>query len=228
MSNSGIIGHTGFLGTVIKSQFAFTNFYNSANIKTLADTEFDLLVCSAPTGNRLAVNADCVADFESTLQLINNLRKTKTKQFVLIGTIDAMARPDSKYGLNRRLLEDWVKTNIKDYSIIRLPMIIHTELRKNVLYDLKHGCYLDSINLESTMQYYDLSNIKKDIDFAIANNIRELNLVSEPIRTGDVVATFFPELKLNGSDAVPLHYNVMPYRYTKEEVLKSMGEYFNG
>lgn len=227
MGNNGLIGYTGFVGGIIEPHYNFNKFYNRNNVKELYDETFDLLMCAAPTGNRIQVNQDCITDLESTLFLIDHLRKAKIGHFVLISTVDVLNAPNTKYGLNRRILEGWVKTNLTNYTIIRLPTLIHPTIKKNVLYDLKNKTFLDKLNVLSKLQYYDMSNIKKDIDYALANNIKELNLVSEPISNFEIINTFFPGLMTGPNFGPAQNYDIKPYSYTKEEMLAAMRKYFN-
>lgn len=227
MGNRGLIGHTGFVGEILKPQFEFNKYYGRNTVSQMYGENFELLVCAAPTGNRIQVNQDCVIDLETTMFLIDHLRKANIGYFVLISTVDVLQAPNTKYGLNRRLLEGWVKTNLTNYTIVRLPTLIHPTLRKNILFDLKNKTFLDKLNPESSLQYYDMSNIKKDIEYAIANGVRELNLVSEPIRNSEVIDTFLPSFVSSSNPSPAQNYDIKPYSYTKEEMLTAMRKYFN-
>ena len=153
MGNNGLIGYTGFVGSVIQPMFKFDLFYNRSNIYDLPKSELDLLVCAAPTGNRLFVQNNPMDDLDFILTLIDHLRKTKIKKFILLSTIDVIARPNTVYGMNRKILEGWIKTNLESYSIIRMPTLIHPAIKKNILYDLKHNQLLEKINQENKVKY---------------------------------------------------------------------------
>ena len=45
---TGLIGHTGFVGTNLKEKYFFDKEYNSSNIKEIEGEQFDLLLCAAP------------------------------------------------------------------------------------------------------------------------------------------------------------------------------------
>lgn len=227
MDNIGLIGHSGFIGNIIRPFYKFNKMYNRKNIFNLPEDTFEFLICAAPTGNRLKVQADPADDLKMILLLIDHLRKTYYEKFILISTIDTLARPNTRYGMHRKILEGWVKTNVKNYSIIRLPTIIHPYIKKNILYDLKHNQWLEKINIESAMQYYDMTRLKKDINYVLENNIKELNLFSEPISNQEIVDKFFPNLKLNSQPELAKIYNIQPYQFSKEEIFASMENYFN-
>lgn len=226
MDNNGLIGHTGFVGSIIKPMFNFNKFYTRANVISLPNSTFNLLVCAAPTGNRLEVQNDPSNDLDMILTLIDHLRKTKFNHFVLISTIDVLAKPNTRYGMNRKLLEGWVKNNLENYSILRLPTLIHPDIKKNILYDLKHNRFVDKINPEAVNQYYDLTKLKSDLDAAVNSDINEFNLFSEPIKNQEIIDKFFPNA-IVGRGLNPSIYNCNPMLYTKEEIFKSMEKYFD-
>lgn len=227
MNNNGLIGYTGFIGSLCRSMFTFNKIYNRSNLADIAQTEFDLLICAAPTGSRLAVQNDPTNDLDNILTLISHIKETKSKHFILISTIDVLAKSDSAYGSNRKFLEDWVKSNLENYSILRLPTLIHPDIKKNILYDLKHSQWLEKLNPTTTVQYYDLTNLKTDIEYAITHDLKESNLFSEPIQNQEIVDRFFPNTIL-GAVALPAQaYNFYPQQFTKEEIFRSMEKYFN-
>jgi len=227
MNSIGIIGSTGFVGSTIRQHFDFNLFYGRNNLNQLINQRFDLLVCAAPTGNRIEVQNNCIIDLESTLYLIDHLRKAKPDYFVLIGTVDAVAKPNSRYGLNRKILEGWVKSNLTNYSIIRLPILIHPNLKKNILFDIKNNLYTEKINLDTVNQYYDLTKLHQDIKYAIKNKIKELNLVSEPISNREIIENFPPQSIIGQTPGPVQYYNIEPYHSSKQEIFESMRKYFN-
>lgn len=225
MDKNALIGYTGFIGSLIRSAYPFTAWYNRNNIIDIANKEFDTVVCAAPTGNRVIVNQDPIMDLESILFTIDHLRKMSCKRFILISTVDVIQHPNSKYGLNRRILEGWVKQNIENYSIVRLPSLIHPSIQKNVLYDLKNKLYLDKINLDTSNQWYPVKNLVQDI--RNVQSKQEINLVSEPISNREIVQKFMPELLVNNLSHSSQQYNLRPYLYTKTEIFQCMEKYFN-
>ena len=225
MNNIGLIGHTGFLGSVVDPMFQFDRRYITSTANSISESEFDLMVCAAPTGNRLKVQANAQYDLDMTLYLIEQIKKAKIKKFILLSTIDTIAKPDTQYGMNRKILEEWVKNNLDNST--RMPVLIHPDIKKNILFDLKHGQYLEKHSPQTALQYYDLTNLKTDIDYAITSTEKEINLFSEPIVNQEIVDRFFPGTILGQSAGPAQQYNVMPQRYKKEEIFDSIGNYFN-
>jgi hypothetical protein len=226
MGNRGLIGWTGFVGSKIHDGIAFNKLYNRNTVKSVHNEKFELLVCAAPTGNRRWVDENNIQELEQILFLIDHLRKASIEKFILISTIDVLAKPNTRYGLNRKILEGWVKSNIKNYTIIRLPTLIHPKIIKNQLFDLKNKCFLDKLNPDTCCQYYDLTNIVNDVNYAIENDVTEMNLFSEPISNREIVSRFFPDLII-GQNASPAQvYDIKPYKYDKDTILEAMRNYF--
>jgi hypothetical protein len=98
------------------------------------------------------------------------------------------------YGKNRGQLEQFVKNYFINHHIIRLCTLIHTDIKKNVLYDLKHSLYLDKINGQAVRQYYPLEKLADDINIIVDHDIQDINLVSEPIEDQLIVDHFFPHV----------------------------------
>jgi len=220
---TALIGSNGTIGSSILNNMSFTYVYNSDNIKQFKDHKFDLVVCAAPSGNRLTANKNPEHDLASIEKLIDALGGTSIKKLVLISTVDTVAYPNSSYGENRLKLENFVKINNDDYHILRLSTLIGKSIKKNVLYDLKHNLFIDKINPDSVVQWCPLDTLHTDIKYVINNNIKEINLVSEPIANKNIIAEFF-NVKIDAKSN-PTHYDIQPYRYTKQDIYTAIQNY---
>ena len=114
MVNTALIGHTGYIGSKLLDFINFDRCYNSATIKSLMYSEVDTLYCAAPSGNRLKATQDPMQDTVSVETLISVLNQTKVSKFVLISTVDTLYAPQSVYGKNRLMLEQFVKSRYND------------------------------------------------------------------------------------------------------------------
>lgn len=144
----------------------------------------------------------------------------------MLGTVDSVLRNTLPYGQNRLWFEEQLLNNFENLYILRLSALIHKNITKNVLYDLKHQCYLDKINLNARLQWYDLTNLKTDIDYSLNNKIQVRNLVSEGIFNQEIIDKFFPGTVANTDDII--NVPLLPWTYTKDEIFKSMQKYING
>lgn len=226
MHKLGLIGSRGLFGREICKFYTPTLVYNSNNISDLAQDEFDLVICAAPSANRRTAQADPVADAASVDQIIASLSAQRIQRLILIGTIDAVANPDTAYGQNRLRLENFVKQEFEHHYVLRFGNIVGADIKKNVLFDLKHDQFLDSINLDSVTQWYPLNQLQADIEHALLHHSYEHTLISEPIQVREIVQRFFPD-KLDQVGTAPgpkANYN-LPSSFSKQLVFDCMAEY---
>ena len=147
---TALVGYTGFVGSNLLATMSFDNVYNSKNIHEIEQEEFDLVIYSGVRAEKFLANQHPEQDFAHIQDTIENIKKIKTKQFVLISTVDVYKNPMGvdentpiieedlhPYGLNRRYLEKWVEEHIPNALIVRLPALYGINLKTNFLYDLK-------------------------------------------------------------------------------------------
>ena len=218
--SEALIGHSGFVGGNLSRQHRFSHQFNSANINSISGN-FDLIVCCGLPAAKWLANEDPAADKANITSLKKALGFVNSRMFVLISTIDVYpvlemvdedydchALVNHPYGSHRLEFEDFVRTNFENSFVIRLPGLFGEGIRKNVIYDLLNQNCLDMINVRSSFQYYDLSNLWMDISLVISCGIKLINLFTEPLTTEDVIKKFFPGAKV-GDRALPeVHYNL--------------------
>lgn len=97
---------------------------------------------------------------------------------------------------------------------------------------------LNFTNSESFYQFYSLNNLWKDINIAIENNIKELNICSEPLQASDIAKKFFNIDLTNDNGQVPFNYDMHTkyaglwnktgnYQYSKNDILAELEKFFN-
>lgn len=268
-----LVGYTGFVGSNISSKTEFDGLYNSKNIEKSYGEEPDLLIYSGVPAQKFIANKNPDEDLKIIKQAINNIEKIKPKKLVLISTIDIYENPNlvdedtliepsiEGYGRNRLYLENWVKENIKDYHIIRLPGLYGENIKKNFIYDLiniipsmlkeekfeelktknhiienyynklENGFYkcielnkedkkalkkvfieleftaLNFTDSRSTFQFYNLSNLWNDINIIIENNIKIMNLATEPIKINELYKYIYDKEFINELNGTISNYN---------------------
>ncbi len=132
-----LIGHSGFVGTTLKRQIKFDEFYRSTDIEKIRGRTFDLVVCAGAPAQKWIANQQPEADNVNIQSLQSHLRHVQSKRFILISTVDVFANPICvnentpivendlhPYGLHRRRLEKFVEENFSDHLIIRLPGLV--------------------------------------------------------------------------------------------------------
>ncbi len=148
---TALVGYTGFVGSNIALSKKFNEYFNSKNIDTIGQYNYDVVVYAGVTGTKYFANLYPEDDFKHITATIDNLKNIRTKKLVLISTVDVYNNPVNKnedyslthdgslsYGNNRLFLEQWVENNIDNYHIIRIPALYGHNLKKNFIYDIIH------------------------------------------------------------------------------------------
>lgn len=200
---TALIGYTGFVGSNLAAQYHFDDLYNTSNIKDIEGKSYDLVVSAGARAEKWRINQEPERDRAEIDDLISHLQTVTAGQFVLISTVDVYMTPidvdeDSSidlaglhpYGMNRYHLEQFVRKNF-DGLILRLPGLFGDGLKKNVIFDLLNDNNIDRIHHAGSFQYYNLNYLWKDIQLGIANNIKLLNLATEPVRTDEIARYCF-------------------------------------
>jgi len=202
-----IVGNTGFVGSNIIQNKRFDLELNSKNVSTAFRTNPDLLVYCGVRAEKYLANLNPDKDFFHISDSIENIKNINPKKIVLISTIDVYDKLDDRnedyipdieklhpYGKNRLYLENWVKSNFKDYSIVRLPALFGKNLKKNFIFDLlnpiplklaenkflelsEKNNFLLNIYEKDDSNFY-LLNKKKFSDEQIISNLRLVNFSS--------------------------------------------------
>lgn len=218
---NGLIGYTGFVGGNLLRQHTFDRLYNRQNIASIAQTDFDVVVCAAPQAVKWWANQHPDEDWRGIEQLVDALKRTRAKRFVHLSTIDVFptlqgvdetfdchSQDNHAYGRHRLALEDAVTDIFGERAhIIRLPALFGQGLKKNVIYDLLTGNMLDAINPASSFQWYGLNRLWDDINVVLAHDVTLCMLATEPIATQVMLERFFPNVHV-GAKANEAHYDV--------------------
>lgn len=248
-----LVGYTGFVGSNLQKAHKFNFLYDSKNVTESYGKEPDLLVYSGVPAQKFLANKDSRKDFAIIQNAINNIKKIKPKEIVLISTIDIYKNPvdvdeDTEietenlqpYGYNRYYLEKWVSENVEKHLIVHLPGLYGENIKKNFIYDLiniipsmlaeekykeligkddfikdyyekqENGFYkvkdltdkekemlkkyfnnigfnaLNFTDSRGKFQFYNLGYLWKHIEIARKNNLKVLNLATEPVSISEI------------------------------------------
>ena len=199
-----LIGYTGFIGSNLLNFQKKIIKYNSKNIKKIKNKKFDIVICAGTSSKIWLSKKKPLEDKKKIIKLINNLHTIKTKKFVLISTSEVygskktclettknLKSKNTDYGLNRLMLENFVEKKFKNNFILRLPIVYGKKFIKNCIYDLINKNEIHKLNGSDIIQIYNVSNLKKDINFVIKNKIKKLNLSSKPIKLSILAKKLF-------------------------------------
>jgi hypothetical protein len=200
-----LVGHTGFVGGNLIRQHDFGAHYNSGNIGEIAGRRFGTLVFSGAQAKKWWANQNPDQDWAGIQWALDAMVGVTADRVVLISTIDVVpqvpgaderfdcgSQPTHAYGENRLRLEAAMRERFGNVMTVRLPALSGWDLRKNILFDLVHDNMVDKIDPASWFQFYDLYRLWDDIGTASSAGLDLVHLVTEPVRTGDIVTRFFP------------------------------------
>lgn len=246
---SALIGSTGFVGSTLLSQREFDFCYHSTDIADIDNKEFDLVICAAAPAKKWYANLHPNDDRACIDSLIDHLKTVRAKKFILISTVDVFKSPVNvdenstiilddlnPYGYNRRRLELFVEKYFYSNLIVRLPGLVGSGLKKNIIYDFKNHNEIEKIESDNVFQFYPMKNLLKDINKADELGLDLVHLTACPVSVKEV-AKFAFDLDFNNHTGKPLiSYDfktvygtlfgkIRDYQYDKEESLKAIKEY---
>lgn len=247
---NALIGHTGFVGGNLCAQFEFDHFYNSANIEMIAGKSYDLVVCCGAPAEKWKINRDPRQDQENLSRLREAMSKAAACKMVLISTIDVYPEPRGvdedtdidlqcchSYGKHRLELEQFVSGRF-DTLVVRLPGLFGKGIKKNIIFDFLTNNRVEEIHCDSIYQFYDLDNLWRDIQIALAHGLRLVNFATEPTSVGEVARHGFGLQFMNKPNARPAQYDMKSryasifggdrgYLYDKDQILDALRSFIH-
>lgn len=244
-----LLGHSGFVGSLLKKQAHFAAQFRSTDIADVHGREFGTVVCAAAPAKKWIANREPVADRAAIDALIGHIDKLRCRQFILISTVDVFAHASGvdegspvieeglhAYGLHRRLLEKFVEQQFSEHLVVRLPGLVGPGLRKNVIFDFLNDNNVNQIDSRGVFQFYPMVNLWFDIRTALQANLRLLHLTAEPVSVADVSAEGFGRAFRNELANAPAVYDFRSrhaalfggsghYQYNRRESLQAIRAY---
>ena len=219
--NTALIGYTGFVGTTLRRQTSFVNHYNSSNIDTIDGKAYSLAICAAAPAAKWKANQDPEADIANLNMLMRHLETISVDQFVLISTVDVYKSPIGvdestpidvddlhAYGKHRYLLELFVAEHFSTHSIIRLPGLFGTGLRKNFLFDMIHKGESPWTHRDSVFQFYNMANLWQDVQIVLEAGVPLINFATAPVKVADIAQHCFDTEYTFETDKPPVSYDM--------------------
>ncbi len=196
---SALIGHTGTVGGSLLDATSFTDLYNSANVAALAGRGYDLMVCSGAPASKWKANQDPAADLANLQALMTALNEVSVEQFILISTVDVFARP----------------VQVDEASPVR-SMDVDPYGRH------RHGNALHLTHRDSIFQFYDLSQLWRDLQIVLREAIPVIHFATGPVNAKDVAQRCFG-ITFDHETEKPAVYYDMRTRYSS--LFHSSGDY---
>ena len=201
--SDALIGYTGFVGGAILRSRSFDACYRSTDIDTIRHRRFELVVCSGAPAEKWRANRDPDEDRARLATLTEALADVTAEHFVLISTIDVYPHPSGvdegtqidaaagqPYGRHRLELEDFCRTRF-DTTVVRLPGLYGSGLKKNAVFDLLHDRPVDAIAGNARFQFYDVDRVWPDVERVLGAGIGVANITAEPVAMSEIAARVF-------------------------------------
>ncbi|MCM2505989.1 NAD(P)-dependent oxidoreductase [Aureimonas altamirensis] len=249
-SKRALIGHTGFVGSQLKRDGAFTHLFNSSNFQDMAGEEFDEVVCAGVSAIKWLANKEPEKDWRDIAVLLDTLTTVTSKRFTLVSTIDVYPDPclavceshvpasedGQPYGRHRLEVEQFVRMHFNDVLVVRLPALFGKGLKKNVIYDLLTNNQTDRIVPNAVFQWYPLARLTADLEVAREAGLTLVNLFPEPISNERIVGELFPGAVIGPAAYPAPRYDLTtqhsalfgataPYRLSANEVMAELYEF---
>jgi nucleoside-diphosphate-sugar epimerase len=238
-----LVGCTGFIGSNLANQSSFDCVYNSSNIDDICGKNFKEVFFAGLSGVKWKANANSEEDKNSVDKMISRLLTINVENFIHISTIDVyenhlgvdedtpISCNQCPYGLNRSNFENFVLSKFENCISIRLPIVFGNGFKKNYLFDMLNEKNLDRIFLQNRVQFYDVSDLTRDIMHHKKYSRRIVNFATEPVVLEEIVDLYFPNLKdrcvndSNYSSDMKSKYAFGGYFQNKEVILQKIGEF---
>lgn len=200
---SALIGFTGFVGGAILRHQPFDECFRSTNIDSMRGKTFDRVVCAGAPAEKWRANKAPEADRDQLATLMGALADVEAKEFVLISTVDVYPVPrgvdentpidpssSEPYGRHRYQLEEFCRSR-HQATVVRLPGMYGTGLKKNAIYDLLNHRPVDGIPGNARFQFYDVDLVWRDVERVLAAGVRTANITAEPVSMSEVAEKVF-------------------------------------
>jgi nucleoside-diphosphate-sugar epimerase len=220
-----LIGSTGFVGGHLLKGHSFDQAVHRSNLGEIEGRKTDLLICAGLPAEKWKANLDPQSDWSNMSNLAQILSTVKSKKSILISTIDVYQpainvdendQPNlnglGAYGQNRAWFEVFFKSHFPNSTVIRLPGLYATDLRKNLIFDLLNDKkdQLKNVNKKSKYQFFNVNDTWDVIQKCLNNNISLLNVSSAPVTAQEIASLFDVEL---GATLKEVNYNVQSIHY---------------
>ena len=207
-----LAGYRGFVGSniYVRARNRIEGVYDIHNIEKAYGLEPDVLVFAALSSDRRLAASAPYEDYERVMEAQRNIRKINPAKLVIMSTTGVYKNPSGvneensifevgnnkvekegidPYNLNRYYFEEWAKRTYPELLIMRLAKPYGLNDKSNFIKGLADEDVMKHIDPKSKYQFYPLGRIWEDIQTAIAENIRVVNMTSEPVAAEEIYSS---------------------------------------
>ena len=164
MKNIALIGSTGSIGKEIFNQLSkkdsvHVDTFTRKNIEDLLNSEYDIVICAAPSSGKLKTNLGLDNSDKDIEKLCKVIKEVKMNRFILISSQAAINEEDKPYGKVQKRVLDSILSHHKTHTVYMVDTLYGTSLNKGFISDIitKQWSFLsdDYIQkLPELMNYY--------------------------------------------------------------------------
>ena len=141
MENIALIGSTGSTGKEIfdkisKKDNVHVDTFTRKNIGGLLNSEYDIVICAAPSSGKLKTNLRLDNRDKDIEKLCKVIKEVKTERFILISSQSAINEEDKPYGKVQKRVLDSVLSHHKDHTVYLVDTLYGTSLNKGFISDI--------------------------------------------------------------------------------------------
>lgn len=141
MKNIALIGSTGSIGQEIfnkisKKDKVCVYTFTRKNIKDLLNSEYDIVICTAPSSGKLKTNLGLDNSDKDIEKLCKVIKEVKTNRFILISSQAAINEEDKPYGKVQKRVLDSVLSYHKGNTVYMVDTLYGTSLNKGFISDV--------------------------------------------------------------------------------------------
>ena len=168
MKNIALIGSTGAIGQEIfdnisKKNNVYVDTFTRKNIEGLLNSEYDIVICAAPSSGKLKTNLGLDNRDKDIEKLCKVIKEVKTERFILISSQSAINEEDKPYGKVQKSVLDSVLSHHKDHTVYLVDTLYGPSLNKGFISDIitKQWSFLSD---ELIQKLPELTNYYKKIE----------------------------------------------------------------
>ena len=141
MKNIALIGSTGAIGQEIfdnisKKNNVYVDTFTRKNIESLLNSEYDIVICAAPSSGKLKTNLGLDNSDKDIEKLCKVIEEVKTERFILISSQSAINEEDKPYGKVQKRVMDSVLSHHKNYTVYMVDTLYGPSLNKGFISDI--------------------------------------------------------------------------------------------
>lgn len=141
MKNIALIGSTGSIGQEIFNQISkkdnvHVDTFTRKNIEGLLNSEYDIVICAAPSSGKLKTNLGLDNSDKDIEKLCNVIKEVKTERVILISSQSAINEEDKPYGKVQKRVLDSVLSHHKDHTVYLVDTLYGPSLNKGFINDI--------------------------------------------------------------------------------------------